>query len=87
MPTPSPRLAPLVKPGISRISTVAGIIFSLIFSYFIHYYVIRPITRMIKSLNDYNNYNKPFIVEIETKDEIYDLAEAIKFVFIKKSTD
>ncbi|OFX19246.1 MAG: hypothetical protein A2041_06265 [Bacteroidetes bacterium GWA2_31_9b] len=74
-----------IMPGV--VAIVAGIIFSLIFSYFIHYYVIRPITRMIKSLNDYNNYNKPFIVEIETKDEIYDLAEAIKFVFIKKSTD
>ena len=74
-----------IMPGI--VAIVAGVIFSLIFSYFIHYYVIKPILRMMKSLNDYNNYNKPFMVEIETKDEIYDLAQAIKLIFIKKSTD
>ena len=74
-----------IMPGI--VAIVAGIIFSLIFSYFIHYYVISPISKMIKSVNDYNDYNKPFNVEIETKDEINDLANSIKKLFIKKSTD
>jgi len=74
-----------IMPGI--VAIISGVIFSLIFSYFIHYYVISPITRMIKGVNDYNDYKKPFSIEIETKDEIYDLANAIKTLFVKKSSD
>ena len=74
-----------IMPGI--VAIVAGVIFSLIFSYFIHYYVIRPITKMIKAVREYNEYKKPFLVEIETKDEINELAEEIKKLFIKKSSD
>lgn len=71
----------------SIVAIVSAIIFSLIFSYFIHYYVIRPIVRMIKGVNDYYDYNKPFIIDVETKDEINDLAQAIKRLLVKRSSD
>lgn len=74
-----------IMPGV--VAVIAGIIFSLIFSYFIHYYVIKPISKMIKGVNDYNDYKKPFIVEIETEDEINELAQAIKKLFLKRSSD
>jgi HAMP domain-containing protein len=74
-----------IMPGV--VAVIAGIIFSLIFSYFIQYYVIKPISRMIKGVNDYNDFKKPFVVEIETKDEINELAQAIKTLFAKRSSD
>jgi hypothetical protein len=42
---------------------------------------------MIKGVNDYNDFKKPFVVEIETKDEINDLSQAIKKLFAKRSSD
>ena len=74
-----------IMPGI--VAIIAGVIFSIIFSYFIHYYVILPIIKMIKSVNDFNDYNKPFNAEIETKDEINELAQAIQRTFAKKNSE
>src|SRR6056297_436224 len=74
-----------VMPGI--VAIIAAILFSLIFSYFIHYYVIKPLMKIAKGINDYNDYNKPFHVEVETNDEIKDICEAIKRLLFKKSQE
>lgn len=74
-----------VMPGV--IAIIAAIVFSLIFSFFIYYYVIKPLMKIAKGINDYNDYKKPFNVEVETNDEIKDISEALKRLLIKKSKD
>jgi methyl-accepting chemotaxis protein len=74
-----------VMPGI--IAIIAAIVFSLIFSYFIHYYVIKPLMKIAEAINDYNDYNKPFNVEVETNDEIKDISQALHRLLIKKFQD
>jgi len=74
-----------VMPGI--VAIIAAIVFSLIFSYFIHYYVIKPLMKIAKGIDDYNDYHKPFKVEVETNDEIKDISEALKRLLYKKSQE
>ncbi|MEE4198371.1 MAG: hypothetical protein V2I54_12060 [Bacteroidales bacterium] len=74
-----------VMPGI--VAIIASIVFSLIFSFFIHQFVIKPLMKIARGINEYNDYHKPYQVDIETNDEIKDISEAIKRMFYKKSQE
>ena len=64
-----------VMPGI--VAIVTAVLFTLLFNFFIHHYVAKPIVQITKGIEDFNEYGKEFNVEIETNDELKRLAEAI----------
>lgn len=72
-----------ILPGL--IVVITSIVFSIIFNYMISYYMIKPIIRITKSINDFVKYKKPFDVTVETKDELNDLKESVKNLITVKS--
>jgi methyl-accepting chemotaxis protein len=64
-----------IMPGI--VAIVAAIIFSLMFIFFINLYVVTPILKMTRGIRDFLDYNKPFRLEVDTRDEIMELANSI----------
>ncbi len=65
-----------VMPGI--VSIIAAIVFTLLFNYYVHFYITRPIVKITKAVEDYSMCKKPFEVDIETNDEIGRLTNSIK---------
>lgn len=72
-----------ILPGL--IVVITSIVFSIIFNYMISYYMIKPVIRITKSINDFVKYKKPFDVTVETKDELNDLKESVKNLITVKS--
>jgi signal transduction histidine kinase len=54
------------------------LVFTFIFSYLINYYIVSPIIRITERINKFKERRTPFDVEIETKDEIFELASSIE---------
>jgi HAMP domain-containing protein len=73
------RSARAIMPGI--VSILAAIIFTLLFNYFIHFYVASPIVRITRGVEEFNKFGKEFRVEVETNDEIKRLADSISDLF------
>jgi methyl-accepting chemotaxis protein len=69
------RSARAAMPGI--VSIIAAIVFTLLFNYFIHYYVASPIVKITRGVEDFNESGKEFKVDVETNDEIKRLANSI----------
>jgi methyl-accepting chemotaxis protein len=65
-----------IMPGI--VAILSALIFSALFSFFVNHYVINPIVRITKNIKGVVDRNLPFNVEIETKDELLDLASSIE---------
>jgi len=65
-----------VMPGI--VAVISALVFSLIFSYFVNHYMVDPIRRMARGIEEYMDREKTFDVTVETKDEIGDLSSAIR---------
>ena len=65
-----------VMPGI--VAIIAALAFTLIFNYFVNYYAVNPIVRITRGVKQFVERRLPFEVAIETKDELADLASAIK---------
>jgi len=63
-------------PGI--ITVIAALIFTLIFNYLVNYFMISPIVTMTKNITQFIERRKPFEFDIETHDEISDLARSIR---------
>ena len=63
-------------PGI--VAIISSLVFVLLFNYYIHFYIAKPIIQINKNLEDYIEYKKPFTVKIESHDEIEKLAETIE---------
>ncbi|MGE0076650.1 MAG: MCP four helix bundle domain-containing protein [Bacteroidales bacterium] len=72
-----------ILPGL--IVVISSILFSIIFNYMIFYYLIRPIIKITRSINEFVKYKKPFEVTIETKDELNDLKESVKNLITTKN--
>lgn len=72
-----------ILPGL--LVVITSIVFSIIFYYMILYYMVKPIIRVTKGINDFVKYKKPFEVSIETKDELNDLKESVKNLITIKS--
>lgn len=69
-----------IMPGI--VAIIAALAFSLIFSYFVNYYMVSPIVTITKNIRQYIEKRQAFDVTIETKDELADLADAIHILCV-----
>ncbi|MBL7178239.1 MAG: hypothetical protein ISS66_20640 [Desulfobacteraceae bacterium] len=63
-------------PGI--VAILSALIFTLIFNYFINYYMVSPIIRITRGIQRFMETGDPFNIEIETRDELFDLASSIR---------
>jgi hypothetical protein len=64
-----------VMPGI--VAIVAAVFFSLMFNYFVNYYMVGPIIKTTRAIENFVRRGKPFDVKVETNDEIEDLVSAV----------
>lgn len=65
-----------VMPGI--VAIISSLVFVLIFNYFINYFVIKPINILAQEAKNSIRTREPLKIDIETKDELRDLASAIQ---------
>jgi HAMP domain-containing protein len=65
-----------IMPGI--VAILSSLVFVIVFNYFINYYVVKPINMLIHAVRDNVKTGAPLNIEIETKDELHDLASAIR---------
>ena len=65
-----------IMPGI--VAILSSLVFVIIFNYFINYYVVKPINILAQAVRDNIKTGAPLNIDIETKDELHDLASAIK---------
>lgn len=65
-----------IIPGI--VAIISALVFTFIFSYLNNYYIVSPIIRITERINKFMERRTPFEVNIETKDEIFKLAEALE---------
>ena len=71
-----------ILPGLLII--ISSIAFSIIFHYMINLYLINPVRRITKGINDFIKYRRAFDVPLEAQDEVHALREAVKSL-IKKT--
>ena len=64
-----------VMPGI--IAIVSALVFTLIFNFFVNIYIVNPILSIIRSVNDFITKNEPVLINVETNDELSDLADTV----------
>ncbi|MBN2092721.1 hypothetical protein JW964_24075 [candidate division KSB1 bacterium] len=64
-----------IMPGI--VAIISALVFTLLFNFFVNYYFVSPVIKITKGIKRFLNRKAPFDVQIETRDEIYDLAESI----------
>lgn len=69
-----------IIPGI--VAIVSALVFTMIFSYLVNYYIVSPIIKITDRTNKFKEKRVPFEVDIETKDEIFHLAEAIEHLCV-----
>jgi methyl-accepting chemotaxis protein len=67
------------------VAVISALIFSLLFTYFVNLYMVNPIRRMIRGIEDFMKSDKDFDVSVETDDEISDLSSAIRSLCSKVS--
>jgi methyl-accepting chemotaxis protein len=74
-----------ILPGL--IVIITSIVFSIIFNYMINHYIVNPIIKLTRSINDYVKYKRPFEVTMETRDELYQLKDSVSnLIATSKST-
>ena len=70
-----------VMPGI--VAVISAILFTIIFNFFINHYFVNPILRIISGIENYTKFKMPFNVNIETRDELLQLRNAIQNFLLK----
>lgn len=65
-----------IMPGI--IAITVGIIFIILFNYFINLYFITPILKITSSVENYLKHSIPYRVKVDTKDEIEQLSSSVE---------
>lgn len=65
----------IMMPGV--VAMLAAIIYLFIFNFFIDHYLLSPVVRITKGVKNLLDQKRPFEVEIETDDEISELASTI----------
>jgi len=65
-----------IMPGI--VAIVAALAFTLVFNMLINYLMVTPIIRITKRIDEFREKKRPFEIEINTHDELQDLANAIR---------
>ncbi len=64
-----------IMPGI--IAVLSAFVFTLIFNFLVNYYVVGPIIKITARIKKFKENRTPFDVTIETKDELFYLANEI----------
>lgn len=64
-----------VMPGI--IAILSALVFTLIFNFFVNIYIVNPILSITRSINDFITKDEPVFVDVQTKDEIAELADTV----------
>jgi hypothetical protein len=65
-----------IMPGVVAMLSALG--FTFMFTYFVNYYMVSPIIKITERIERFISRKTPFDVKIETKDELYDLTQAIE---------
>ena len=65
-----------VMPGF--VAVVVALVFAILFNFFINYYLVSPIQRLVKAINSYHPAGKEINANIETRDEIKMLEDAVR---------
>jgi methyl-accepting chemotaxis protein len=60
------------------VAVAVGLILIVLFNYFINFYFINPVLKIIKGIKEYSVNRQPYNVKIDTRDEIHDLNREIK---------
>jgi methyl-accepting chemotaxis protein len=60
------------------VAIVVGLFLIILFNYFINFYFINPVLKIIKGIKEYSTNKQPYNVKIDTRDEINDLNKEIK---------
>ncbi|MDR1887217.1 MAG: MCP four helix bundle domain-containing protein [Prevotellaceae bacterium] len=60
------------------VAVAVGLFLIILFNYFINFYFITPILKIIKGIEEYSENRQPYNVKIDTRDEINDLNREIK---------
>lgn len=74
-----------ILPGLLII--VSSIAFSIIFNYMINHYLINPVVRITRGIDNFLKYRRPFNVPLEVQDEVFALREAVRSLIKKMSTN
>ena len=74
-----------VMPGI--VAILSALIFTIIFNYMIHYYVVSPIIKLSERIDQFLNNKTPFEINIESRDELWRLANSIRVLTSKLKLD
>jgi HAMP domain-containing protein len=72
-----------ILPGL--IIVITSVIFTIIFNYMISYYLLSPIGKITKGIQNFTKYRRQYEVTIETRDEMYELNESVKDLILTKS--
>jgi HAMP domain-containing protein len=73
-----------IMPGI--VAILAALIFTVIFNFFVNYYMVSPIIRITKAAQKFMETGEPVSIKVETKDELLDLASSIQRLFKPSQT-
>ncbi len=65
-------------PGI--IAIIAALVFTIMFSYFVHYYFISPIIKIINAVKQNKKSGIPINIESNSNDEIAELIDSINYL-------
>jgi hypothetical protein len=60
------------------VAVAVGLFLIILFNYFINFYFINPVLKIIKGIEEYSVNKQPYNVTIDTRDEIHDLNREIK---------
>lgn len=65
-----------IMPGVVAVSI--GLILVLLFNYFVNFYFISPVLKMIEGIKNYLSYKKSYNVSIDSDDELAELNNNVK---------
>ncbi len=64
-----------IMPGI--IAVLSALVFTLIFDFLVNIYIVNPILSITHAVNDFIDKDEPVSVDVETNDELSELAAAV----------
>lgn len=73
-----------IMPGI--IAILAALIFTVLFNFLIHYYVVSPIIRTTSGIQHFMDTGELPAIQVETKDELFDLVSSIQRLVVQVRT-
>lgn len=65
-----------IMPGI--VAIIAALVFSLMFSYFVNLYIVRPVVKITEAVRSFVGGERDFDLQLDTDDELSDLADSVR---------